>query len=41
MFFPLMIQAASYLFIASPVILIVCGIATIVSDYRFNKSIGR
>jgi len=41
MFFPIMIQAASYFFIASPVIMVVCGIATLVSDYRFNKSIGR
>jgi hypothetical protein len=41
MFFTLIIQAAGYFFIASPVIMVVCGVATLVSDYRFNKSIGR
>lgn len=41
MFFPLVIQAASYLFIASPAILVVVGLASAVSDYRFNKSLGR
>jgi hypothetical protein len=41
MFFVLMIQAASYLFIAAPFIGVAVGVATLVSDYRFNKSIGR
>lgn len=35
------IIAAQWLFIASPVIIVVVGLATLVSDYRFNKALGR
>lgn len=41
MFFPLMIQAASWAFVLSPVVGVVVAIASAVSDHRFNKSIGR
>lgn len=41
MFFPILIQAASWFFVASPVIGVVVAVASAISDHRFNKSIGR
>lgn len=41
MFFPILIQAATYLFMASPAIIVAVGVANLVSEYRFNKAMGK